>query len=684
MKKLSFIVFTFFYYAVFSQSERYPIFKECEKVSIAESKECFYNQTKKHFFKEFKTPEDIVTQKYRGLVNIVFIVDDKGTFKSVFSNSPYLSLKQEVERVFKILPKIQPATYNNRAVEMQFVLPVLFPLGSNPSEIVAEDSAEDLRLVAQKQQIADSTFLNFKSGINIPFTHQRYVDYEYALNKQKGVHTAVKPYSYSEVSKFYDFEAEKKPFLKPDASSWIARKFWNEHLLQIKKPDYWLTLDFLVDVQLGKDNSDEQSYTFNNTRLAKIDGGFGKNFSYSAVVYESQGRFAQYINTYVSNPDKQTFKPVSSEGLVPGRGKAKGFGTGYDYPVAEGYLNYKASKYFNFQFGHGKNFIGDGYRSFLLSDVSSPATYLKAETTFWRLKYTNIWLWGLDVREFLANTNNREHIRKYVALHYLSVVISDRITLGLFEGAVSTGNGLDASFLNPLMLYRSVEFNRGEDVGNAVIGLTGKYKFKDNLIGYSQLLIDEFSFGNLGNLSDWRNKFALQVGAKYFDAFKVKNLFLQGEFNYARPYTFSHANPVLNYGHYSESLGHLWGANFWEMLAIARYKKARWTGAAKVLFGKKGFDKGDGVNYGGNIYTSYNDRYSDTENSIAQGNTANIFMIETQANYLLNPSNNLSLFAGLSYRNFNPIEKTANFTSNNNVWLSVGLRADLFNWYFDF
>lgn len=686
MKKLIFVLFSLFPLALFSQSEKYPMFKECENVELNEQKECFYKQTKEHFFKEFKTPEIITKENYQEIVNVMFLVDVNGTFKNLYVNSPYKELKTEVERVFTKLPKVKPASYNNHAVEMRFVLPITFPLSSNPAEVkIQEEKKLDFKEVVTQQKLADSTFLEHNSQLLIPFTHQRYVDYEHALLKSKEAHTASKPYLYANINKVYNLEEEKKQFLKPEKKSWFGRKLWNEHLLQVKKKDYWFTLDFLVDVQVGKDNSDSQNFTYNNTRLARANGGFGDKFSFSATVYESQGQFAEYINEFAANPDKETFKPVSSEGLVPGRGKAKGFGSGFDYPVAEGYMSYTPNKFFNFQFGHGKNFIGDGYRSFLLSDVASPYTYLKADVSFWRFKYTNIWMWGLDVRENIANTNNREHLRKYIAMHYLSIRLSDKFTLGLFEGAVSAGqNGLDASFLNPLMFYRSVEFNRGEDVGNAVLGATAKYKLSDNFMLYSQLLVDEFSFGNLSNLSDWRNKFALQLGAKWFDAFDVKNLFLQGEFNYARPYTFAHKNPVLNYGHYSQPVGHLWGANFWEAVGIARYKTGRWSGYGKLIIGKKGFDKDDGTNYGGNIYQSYETRVSDTNNSLAQGNSATIFMIDAQGNYLLNPSNDLSLFAGVSYRNFEIDQNINGYSSGNNLWFTVGLRADLFNWYFDF
>ncbi|MCI2229361.1 gliding motility protein RemB [Polaribacter sp. MSW13] len=671
-----------------AQKERYPIFDVCKGNEISSIKDCFYQTTKKHFFAEFKTPPIVENENFKGTVNAVFVVTVEGDFKLIYINTPYQEIKTEIERAFKIFPRITPAWYNNHSIEMKFVLPITFPIDKNATENKIRPQndklKEDLFEVVEKTRIADSSFLEHNSQLNIPFTHQRYVDYEFALHKQKGTHTASKPYLYSEIGKYYNLTEEKKKFLKPMAKTWVGNKIWNEHLLQVKKKDYWFTLDFLLDVQLGKDNSN-QTYTYNNSRIMSVNGGFGDKLSYSATIYESQGRFAEYVNSFISNPSLTT-RPKNSEGLVPGRGKAKGFKTdAYDYPVAEGYISYTPNKFMQFQFGSGKNFIGDGYRSFILSDVSSPTTYLKMKIDFWKVQYTNIWMWNTEP-SISSASNPNEHARKYVAAHYLSLNLTDRLNIGFFETAISTGeNGFDAGFLNPIMFYRTVEFNRGEDAGNAIIGLTGKYKLNDNVSLYSQLIIDEFSVGNLSDLGKWENKFAYQLGAKYFNAFNVDHLFLQLEYNYARPYTFAHKSPILNYGNYSQPLGHLWGANFWEAIAIARYKKDRWSGSAKLILGKKGFDYQDQtVSYGGDIYQSYEARFGDTGNELAQGNTANILIAELQGNYLLNPSNNLSLFAGLSYRNFTPEVSLAGYPAGSTVWFSAGIKADLFNTYLDF
>lgn len=675
----------------FAQQEKYPVFDACKGVDIQSLKDCFYTQTKKMFFAEFKTPEIAKNESFKGTANTIFSVTAEGEFKLIYVNTPFNEVREEVNRAFMVLPRITPGWYNNHAIEMKFELPISFPINEVSKDSIEDNDGASLEIkkeslldVVEKKRIADSTFLEHNSKLNIPFTHRSYVDYEFALHKAKGTHTASKPYTYNEIMPYYDLTKEKKKFLKPNKETWLGKKVWNEHLLQVKKKDYWLTVDLLFDVQMGKDNSDI-AYTFNNSRIVNVNGEIGKNISFSTTYSESQGRFAEYINSFITNTAANV-RPKNSEGLVPGRGKTKGFKTdAHDYPVAEAYLAYTPNKYMQFQFGNGKNFIGDGYRSFILSDVSSPTTYLKMKVDFWKLQYTNIWMWNTEP-SLSAVSDPNEHARKYVAAHYLSINLTNKLNLGLFETAVSAGeNGIDAGFLNPILFYRSLEFNRGEDAGNAIVGLTAKYKLNKNISLYSQLVVDEFSVGNLGDLSDWRHKYAYQLGVKYFDAFKVENLFLQLEYNHARPYTFAHKTPILNYGNYSQPLGHLWGANFREAVAIARYKKDRWSGSAKIIVGKKGFDLEDqAISYGGDIYQSYQDRFGDTGIEITQGNTAKIFMVDIQANYLINPSTNTSLFAGLSYRNFSSDTPLTSFPSGGNTWLSIGVRADLFNWYFDF
>ena len=100
----------------------------------------------------------------------------------------------------------------------------------------------------------------------------------------------------------------------------------------------------------------------------------------------------------------------------------------------------------------------------------------------------------------------------------------------------------------------------------------------------------------------WANKFGIQIGAKYIDAFGIKNLDLQLEHNRVRPFTYSHFDSVANYTHYNQPLAHPLMANFQEVIGIARYQPApKWLIEAKAIFYQQGRDS-SAESYGSNIF----------------------------------------------------------------------------------
>jgi hypothetical protein len=70
--------------------------------------------------------------------------------------------------------------------------------------------------------------------------------------------------------------------------------------------------------------------------------------------------------------------------------------------------------------------------------------------------------------------------------------------------------------------------------------------------------------------------------------------------------------------------------------------------------------------------------------TVGQGNTTKIFISELQVGYLINPTSNLKLFGSYIYRNFNPLVNTTTTFEQSTNWISIGLRADLFNFYLDY
>ena len=675
-----------FFLPAFAQIEKAPVYPGCESKSLDSLNACFNTAVRTHVLEEFEVPSIAEEENYKGRIKVVFLVTKEGKFEVLYVNSMYPELESEVKRVFGTLPEIQPATFNGRPIDQRFQIPISIPLADN--YIVKSDSinAEEEKVAIEEKILDndDTLFPEFQSELSIPFVHQEYDDIIFHLNQGENTHTAVKPYLFNEVRPYIDLEKKRTDILKKK-ESWGGRKLWNEHLALVKGKNFWFTLNPVFDLQIGKDNSDVD-YTYNNTRGLQIQGSLGKKFAFSTSFYESQGRFAEYVNE-----DTRRLTPIiGASAVVHGRGKAKSFKEGgFDYPVAEAYLSYTPNEFFNFQFGNGKNFVGDGYRSFFLSDVASPYPFFKINTTFWKIKYTNIWAWMDDIRE--ASSDDNTNLRKYVAMHHLSWNISKRFNLGLFEAVITNENsynGFDISFFNPIIFYRAVEFsNGGDNSGNVQVGMDLKYRVTDNISLYSQFLIDELTTSRVFDGTGYHgNKFAVQLGAKYYNAFKVDGLMLQGEFNWARPYTFSGELVELNGGHFNQAISHLWGANFWEAIGIARYKNKRWFGSAKLIAGNKGFDREDEpeISYGGDIYRSYNERQGDEGNEVGQGNSTDIFIADLQAGYIINPVTNLQLFGGFTFRNFSPAQSGNVVSEDNTTWFTIGLRSSLFNWYFDF
>ena len=699
MKYLRCIVFLISCISLGQQSgqstERYPIFPECQEAASDTMRFCFDKALKNFIKTHFETPQSIAKDSLKTSITVIFEVDVNGEFQIIYLESARDDLKAETKRVFNSITNVKPATYNGRPIAMQFRTTILLPL----SQMLLDDKDSNRRsnevsriksLTHDKESdeydaIATRQFKNRQASsyINIPLSHEVYSRFDDDMNRVgTNSHTAQKPYLYSEVQPYYDFSVENKK-LHYNKSTWLGRKFFNEHLVRLQGDGYWFTLDIAADLQLGRDVSNDLT-TYNNTRAAIFQGGLGKNLNFHTVLYESQGRFAQYFNELA-----RSYAPAGGNpAIVPSRGIAKEFnGDDFDYPLATGYLSYTPSKFFNVQFGHGKNFFGDGYRSLLLSDNASPYPYFKLNTTFWKLKYTNTWMSLRDVRP--AATEDRAFRTIYMANHYLSYNVTKRLNLGFFETVIwqdDNDRGFDLNYLNPVIFYRAIEFSTSSRAGNALIGLSGKYKWSNTFNTYAQLLIDEFSSGAIfGGEGSFQNKIGFQIGFKYYNAFNIKNLHLQGEYNQVRPYTYSHNSIYLNYGHNNQGLAHFWGANFRELIGIARYKNQRLYGSAKLIYGQRGFDFDDDVAYGGDIYTSEENRPLDLGNSLTQGNQATSIYGELELGFIINPATNLKIYATTIYRDFDVEENVSNVVQDSKtLWVNFGFRTDLFNWYYDY
>ena len=672
-----------------------PQFDNCKNIRSNERENCFRRTLQEYLLSFYEEPEIVKEQDYEGNAFVLFEIDKEGKFNTIYVNAEHKSIINALESAFEKMPQIEPAKYNGEPTYYQLRMPLKIPFNyktyqseDNPFIQEEDDVSKQVKtsLKNEYDQVKPDEYeqIEYDRPLRIPFSHELYNRFDKNINLVgTNFHTATKSYRFNEVDPYYDF-SENRGKMNYDVDSWFSRKLFNEHLAAFQTDKYWLTFDIAADLQLGSDADAAFNTTYNNTRAAYVQGGIGERFTFYGSIFESQGRFAEYYNRFA-----RSMSPVDGwEAVVPGRGVAKSFKEdGFDYPVTEGYLGYKASDVFYFELGMGKNFIGDGYRSLFTSDNASPQPYFKVDTEFWKIKYTNTWM---SLRDTQSLTDSGAYTTKFMATHFLSYNVSKKLNIGLFEAVLwenEANRGFDISYLNPMIFYQMVEFSTGTEGGKALVGLSYKYKFSDRLNTYGQFLIDELATDDITSFNkSWRNKFGLQLGLKHYDLFSIDNLNLQLEYNQVRPFTYSHNTQTLNYVHSGQSMAHLWGANFREFLAILRYNKNRIYGHAKFVLGERGFEPEPDSDpfYGSDLFGDEANRNADEGVNIGQGNRVNSYYAELEAGFIVNPITNLKLFGRAIYRDFDATTDNARTFDNNTTWISFGLRTDLFNRYYDY
>ena len=505
--------------------------------------------------------------------------------------------------------------------------------------------------------------------VNAPLNHSYYSFLEKDMH-DIGVskHTSFKPFLYStDDTTYYN---SFKPIVSKKS---LIHNFLNSDLLSVNHADYSFAVNPLFHFELAEDN--ERRYI--NTRGLEVKGRIGDKLSFYSSFYENQMSLPDYIVSYVK----------INEHIVPGQGMAKNIPLRddlIDLYYATGHLNLDINRFFDLQLGHGKHFIGDGYRSMFLSDNSFNYPYLKITTDIWKLKYINLFSYFQDIK--YANDLKDISRYKFSAMHYLSANISNRLNIGIFEsimlGEDSLGNVFDINYINPIIFYRPVEYSISYSrLGNALMGLSFKYKLSSLSHVYGQFLLDEFSLSSfISRNGSSYNKYGGQLGMKYFDVFGLENLTFQSEVNFARPFTYSHFNPIQNYAHYAQPLAHPLGTSFFENVSIVRYRKDRWAADLKLIHAKYGGEiAGDITNYGSDIFIPYIENYNELGNDIAQGNTSYLQIIDFRVGYIVNPKTNMKIELGITNRHFSDVN-----TSAYNQYLFFSFKTDLQNFYYDF
>ena len=458
--------------------------------------------------------------------------------------------------------------------------------------------------------------------------------------------------SYSSQNSERYFEREKplfKYFYKTPAN-----------LYEESTKHFYLRANPIINFQYAVDSNDEQPI-FLNLRGLEIRGGIDDRIFFYTNIHEQQARYPQYVNNFIDRA-----------GAIPSAGLYKTYSStifnidrGYDFTNAQALLGFNITKHVGVQFGHGKNIVGNGYRSVLLSDFSTNYFYLKLNWRVGKFQLQNIFSETAGNTPAL-NPGGNLVPKKYLATHYFGYRPFNKLQFGIFETVVfNRERGFELQYLNPIILYRTIETYIGSP-DNVLLGCDLKFNIFKGYQLYGQFILDEFKFNQLFIERNgwWANKYAWQAGLKAIDVAGIESLDVQLEWNYARPFIYTSRDSTLgNYTHYNQALAHPLGASFNEFVGIIKYRPFKKFYLQGRYIRANSGDDPVGVNLGSNILLSNRTRAEDFGHETGQGIAASTSLVGIDASYQVfhNAFIDLTFFRRVKDSENNDLDQTAQY-----------------------
>jgi hypothetical protein len=521
-----------------------------------------------------------------------------------------------------------------------------------------------------------AVIISFSAGIGK--AQSVYLPYSYQLDQKfnssiystnTSFHTSLKPFLVdSVIAPTYNAIMNRE--VDSSHKTWVGRKIFNEHLFDVKTKEYTFYGDYLTDFQYGEDLTGHFRTNI-NTRGYQFGGTVGTKFFFYTSGFEDQAVFPTYLNDYINTIN-----------FIPGQAGDRNFGVGdKDWSYVTSIISYTPLKQLNVTLGYDKTFIGDGYRSLLLSDFAANYPLLRLTANVGKFQYMIMWAYMEDQKlpQFDSFGSNR---RKWGVFHYLDYNVNNRLSFGVFNALIAPEandqgqfHGFDANYINPVFLTSSLG-PKASQPDNTFLGFTGKYKIFDKTAVYAQLLIDRFDGGSFFSGGSNSNTNGWQIGIRGADLFKVTHFNYLFEFNTVRPYTYQSQQPISSYTDYNQPLGDPLGANFREFIAILNYQAGRFDFMGQINYAKYGLDP-DGSNFGKDVTQPFVP--SSTSAFVGQGIATNLYFAQGTISFLINPKTNLRLEGSVTLR-----DEKNDLGSNKDAVISFGIRSSFRSIYSDF
>lgn len=494
-----------------------------------------------------------------------------------------------------------------------------------------------------------------------------YNQQQVVYNNDSTLHTAWQPVIYTD-----------SDYVK-SANSWLNRKFFKEHLLQVQEPAFNLFGDIVVDeyigyntrpvnIRLNNGNRKDFKVPMMNTRGYELSGNIGDKFYFETALYENQGRFPAYVDSFTRR-----------NGVVPFQNRLKpstrGDGPGFDFTYSTARLIYTPNQHLQFNLGYGNHTIGDGYRSLFLSDYSMNYPYLKTTVSFGKVQYSFM------LSQYVATPFSEIYAlgsaRKWGQTFYLDWAATKNFSVGLFEGVTWPDETADhkkdigATMFSPIIFAHDSKSPSGIQ-NEDITGLNLKYKIANKTHLYGQFLLDKLAS------KEFEKRYGWQLGIRSGDIGGITGWNVQAELNYVRPFTYASDSSITAYGNYRQPLAHPLGANFKEALLVTDYTFKNFYIRLEAFAARYGADTGT-ANYGHDIFKSINARTNGDDAAMTQGVYTKLYYGDLRLAYILNPKTNLRIEGGFTYRS----EKSKVFSYKDQTFY-IGVRTTFRKLIYDF
>jgi len=482
-------------------------------------------------------------------------------------------------------------------------------------------------------------------------------DYLFDVQRQKNIFTDTTQIIHSSTQPlmYKDILQDTFKNVKPGQDLFIDKVAYDD-LLKVKYIDkssgndrkFNLTINPVFNFSFAKDQKDPVKESFiNNTRGVWIKGEIGKKFFFESSFFENQSTFPTYLQTY-----------CKTSLIVPGQGRWKPFkADGFDYAMANGVIHYQPGKNFFIRLGTGKQKVGVGYRSLLLSDNAFNYPYLQLTADFFKHKVQYTQTYALLMNLSDGGTKipvGAEAIyqKKAASFQQLSWQVSKKINIYLFQGliwkATDSNNvmHLNVLYANPV-IFTNLAVYGFNNTNHIIEGGGWEMKPVRKTSFYGQFMYDGSYLG--------KANYGVQAGLKLFDALHIKNFYLQGEFNYVSQYSYLNAKtPAQDYSQYNQTLTTP-AAFSNEAVGIASYSFKR-------------------------FFIQLKENYSFGVNNSIQ----NLSYFDAKFGYMINPAYKANIAIGTTYRTYENKLLPVNLQQQQMQLIYISFKTSLYNTYYDF